>query len=231
MHLDQWTAAIKRVYAKYDRFMEKQGFAIVLVVCVMIIVSSALYTFHFRQVRQETQTEATESVEAGAQEAQTLLEAQELVSSMKQTVHMPAEQPFAFDPPVDGFLIRDFSLQEPQLFAAANYYRLHPGIDLQVDYGTPVKACSNGRVISVWQDKELGLCVRISHDHDYEAVYAGLSDASYVQSGDPITKGQTIGHTGNGVLAESDAEPHLHLEVWLGTTAVDPVELFLGIKH
>lgn len=117
-----------------------------------------------------------------------------------------------------------------QYFSYANYYRLHPGIDLTAAYGTPVKACAAGQVVRVWQSSELGLCVRIRHEHGYEAVYAGLSDASYVRAGDPVSQGQTIGHSGNGVLPESDAEPHLHLEVWLGETPVDPVELFLGIE-
>ena len=83
---------------------------------------------------------------------------------------------------------------------------------------------------SVWQDQELGLCIRIAHEHGYESVYAGLSDASYVRRGDPVREGQTIGHTGNGVLAEQDAQPHLHFEAWKGQTAVDPVDLFLGVE-
>jgi len=100
-----------------------------------------------------------------------------------------------------------------------------------VAYGTPVKACAGGRVLDIWQDNELGLCVKIMHENDYQAVYAGLCDASYVKSGDLVAQGQTIGHVGNGVVAESDAEPHLHLEVWLGETAVDPVKLFLGMTN
>ena len=73
------------------------------------------------------------------------------------------------------------------------------------------------------------MSVRILHKGDYEAVYAGLCDASYFAEGDLVFQGQTIGHVGNGVVAESDAGPHLHLAVWKGGTAVDPVELFLGI--
>ena len=209
----RFAAAFKRAYARYDRFMEKQGFGIVLVVCVLIILSSALYTFHFRQKWAEEDWQDEPGMEAGAQQAQTLLEAQALVQSQSaQQAIVPTEAPFTFAQPVEGFLDRDYSMQEPQYFAVPNYYRLHPGIDLQVAYGTPVKACAQGTVLRVWQDSELGLCVRIRHGHGYEAVYAGLSDASYVRQGDPVAQGQTIGHSGNGVLAESDAEPHLHLE-------------------
>ncbi len=228
----QWkkiTGTLKHAYESYDRFMEKQGFGLVVVLCITIIGSSALYTFHIRPKQFENQQESPSSVEASLQQGQTLLEAQQLVSSSRTVIPVPSESPFVFSSPVEGFLERDFSMLEPQYFAAANYYRVHPGIDLQAEYGTPVKACADGQAVSVWQDRELGLCVRILHEQGYEAVYAGLSDASYLKTGDPVMRGQTIGHVGNGVLAENDAKPHLHLEVWLGTTAVDPVQLFLGI--
>lgn len=223
---------VRRAYARYDRLMEKQGFTIVLVVCVLVIVFSALYTFHFREVWYAQQPESLQepSISAGgSQHAQTLREAQTLIESQKAAAALPTEAPFRFMQPVAGFLDRDFSMLEPQYYPKPNYWRVHPGIDLQADYGTPVTACEDGQVLRVWQDHELGLCIRLRHSHGYESVYAGLSDASYVRAGDPVSRGQTIGHLGNGVLAESDAAPHLHFEVWKGTTAVDPVELFLGI--
>ena len=233
MQSNRVLAAFKRAYARYTRFMEKQGFGIVLAVCVLTIGASALYTFHFRQAWAGENGEQDPGVEAGGnQNAQTLKEAQELVQSRSAlATAVPTEAPFSFVQPVEGFLDRDYSMQEPQYFAVPNYYRLHPGIDLQAAYGAPVKACASGTVLRVWQDNELGLCVRIRHAKGYEAVYAGLSDASYVQQGDPVMQGQTIGHVGSGVLAETDAQPHLHLEVWLNETPVDPVELFLGIAQ
>ena len=232
MKWKQLPAKAKAAYAKYDLFMEKQGFGIVLAVCVMIIFSSALFTYRLNNKESRSVSDDPEmSVETGAQDAQTLKEAQELVVS-RNTINVPSEEKtLVFSSPVEGFLSRDFTLQEPVYFAAANYYRLHPGLDLLVDYGTPVKSAAEGRVKSVAEEKELGLTVRIMHSGGYEAVYAGLSDASYVKSGDPVIQGQTIGHAGNGVFAEKEDEPHLHFEVWLGKTPVDPVELFLGIQQ
>ena len=222
--------SLKTAYAAYDRFMEKQGFWIVLVVCVAIIAASASYALYLKP--RWAETEYIEAETAGAQQSQTLQEAQQLVSGRQvATVVVPTEAPFVFVTPVDGFLIREFTMKEPQYFAVGNYFRLHPAVDLQADYGTSVKSCANGEVLRVWEDSEKGLCVRISHEKDYEAVYAGLSDASYVKAGDNVLQGQTIGHLGNGVLDESDAEPHLHLEVWLNQTAVNPISLFLGIEN
>ena len=220
---------LRRAYARYDRLMEKQGFTIVLVVCVLVIVGSALYTFHFREAWNGAEEQPPQDAAAvgGSQNAQTLREAQALVQSTQQP--LPTEAPFRLEQPVLGFLDRDFSMLEPQFFPKANYWRLHPGIDLQAEYGTAVAACAQGTVARVWEDAELGLCIRLKHAYGYETVYAGLSDASYVKAGDPVSQGQTIGHLGNGVLAESDAQPHLHFEVWKGSTATDPVELFLGV--
>jgi len=216
-----------------DNICNLQGFTIVLVVCVLVIVLSALYTFHFREEWNNEPVDQTGEeliTAAGSPSAQTLQEAQKLIRSQSSgVVVVPTEAPFRFTQPVEGFLDRDFSMDEPQYYPQANYWRLHPGIDLQAEYGTPVMACSDGKVVRVWQDHEMGLCIRLSHSHGYETVYAGLSSASYVKAGDPVYQGQTIGHLGNGVLAESDALPHLHFEVWKGTTPIDPVELILGI--
>ena len=233
MQPKHWFQAVKNAYRQYDRWMEKRGFGIVLAVCVLMIASSAAYTFHFRREWQNTAaTQEAEAQMVDNQQAQQLWDVQQLVSSQRTTVQtIPTEAPFSFAQPVEGFLDRDFSMLEPQYFAAANYYRLHPGIDLQASYGAIVKACAAGTVLRVWEDHELGLSVRIRHANGYEAVYAGLSNASYLRQGDPVMQGQTIGHVGNGVLAETDAQPHLHLEVWLNQTPVDPVELFLGIHQ
>ena len=225
-----WQAA-RKAYERYSRMMEKQGFYIVMAVCILVIAVSALYTFHFREEWNafEENTGSTEIITAGVQEAQTLQQAQELVESLgaMQTA-VPMEAPYRFSEPVNGILIRDYSADEPQLFEYARYWRIHPGIDLQAEYGAIVKACASGTVTDVWQDHEMGLCIRIRHDSGFESVYAGMSESGYVRNGDPVMQGQTIGHVGNGVIAESDAYPHLHFEVWRNGSAVDPVKLFLG---
>ena len=77
---------VRKAYARYDQLMEKQGFVIVLVVCVLVIVLSALYTFHFREqwdMQKELAGVQQDAAPAGAQNDQTLQEAQTLVSSQK----------------------------------------------------------------------------------------------------------------------------------------------------
>ncbi len=231
-------ARLKRAYRTYDHFMEKQGFYVVLCICVLVIVFSAVYTFRMRQelenpVLPEEQQQAVQSV-GSSQGAQTLREAQAIIASKSAVetdpVQIPKNQSFSFAQPVSGFVGRSFSLTEPQYFAQSSAWQIHPGLDLEADYGAVVSACAAGQVTTVETSSLLGLTVVIRHENGYESLYAGLSDATYVRAGDPVAAGQTIGHVGNGVLYEADQKPHLHLEVRKSDELIDPLPLFLGVE-
>ena len=222
---------VRSAYRRYDRMMEKQGFYVVLGVCVLIIVLSAVFTFRQRkEARIPVVVEEVESV-GGNQYAQTLEE--ELIASQgaAQPVVVPTEAPVSFGQPVTGVTIRFFSVDEPQYFAAANTWQVHTGIDLQTNYGDPVRASAAGEVTSVGEEGNLGLCVEVSHSEGYSTFYAGLSTAEYVKAGDPVQKGQVIAHAGNGVLSETEDGPHLHFEVRRHGKPVDPLLVFLGIDE
>ncbi|MEG2950358.1 MAG: M23 family metallopeptidase [Clostridia bacterium] len=236
MQNNRFWQGVKRAYVRYDHMMEKQGFYVVLSVCVLVIVLSAFYTFRLRDEAEEpslsARQEEAQSV-GGAQDAQTLAEAEALVKSQgaKEALSVPTQAPFVFTQPVSGFTERGYSDTKPQFFSQSNTWQVHPGIDLQTDFGTAVLACASGTVLGVWEDNELGLCVRVSHANGYESLYAGLSNAGYVKKGDSVMQGQCLGHVGNGVLAESDAKPHLHLEIWRNGRPVDPMSVFLGVDN
>ena len=227
----KFKSGMKRAYQRYDRMMEKQGFYVVLAICVLVIGLSAFYTFRLRSEEEEPVLTSGEAKSADSSQAQTLSEAKELVTGGETVLAVPTEAPFSLSQPVSGFLDRAFSDTEPQFFAQTNAWQVHAGIDLQAEYGTVVSACAGGKVERVWQDNELGLCVLIDHENGYETLYAGLSSADYVQAGDPVIQGQTLGHSGNGVLAESNGLPHLHLEVHKNGRPVDPLAAFLGLDN
>ncbi|MBE5802593.1 MAG: M23 family metallopeptidase [Clostridiales bacterium] len=230
MQSEKFWDKVRKAYQRYDRMMEKQGFYVVLGVCVLVIVISAVYTFRLRNETVEIPQVYEEVQSAGGnQNAQTLQEALIASQATAKPLSVPTEPPFSFVQPVSGVTIRQYSADEPQFFAAVNAWQIHGGIDLQAAYGTPVVASAAGTVERVWTSGEMGLCVSILHRDGYSTVYAGLCDASYVQDGDPVYQGQVIGHVGNGVLAESDAEPHLHFEVRRDEKAIDPLLVFLGI--
>ena len=97
----------------------------------------------------------------------------------------------------------------------------HPGVDIRVPTGTPVRSIANGIVTQVREDAGgYGLFVVIRHPHvpDPEnpkrttvlhSAYAHLS-SQLVQEGDIVNKGQQIGLSGQTGFATG---PHLHFQV------------------
>ncbi len=230
---------LRQGYRAYDRFMEKKGFYVLLGICVLVIVLSALYTTRLRHTLEnpdlsQAQQQAIQSV-GSAQGAQTLQEAKDLVASqgaeIPSSLALPTLVPFTFVQPLDGFASRIFSGSLPQYFAQSGTWQIHTGLDIEADFGSLVTACAAGKVVAVENRGLLGQTVVIEHAEGYESLYGGLSNAPYVRAGDPVASGQTIGHVGNGVLFEADAPPHLHLEVRKDGTLVDPLPLFLGVEE
>ena len=168
---------------------------------MLVILLSALYTFQLRDQWEEppvtADTDDAALAAGGSQGAQTLSDAKALVESRgAEQLTVPTQAPLRFSQPVSGFADRGFSVTEPQYFSQTGVWQVHPGIDLLVAYGEVVKACGAGTVDAVWEDNQLGLCVRLTHEDGYQSVYAGLSNADYVRAGDPVAQGKPSGTPG-----------------------------------
>jgi len=98
----------------------------------------------------------------------------------------------------------------------------HTGLDFAAPVGTQVVAARDG-VVSVSHPKWAGNLVTIAHDSGLYTRYAHLS-AVFVKPGEHVAGGQTIGAVGQ--LGNAFG-PHLHFEVLIAGTAVDPM-LFLA---
>lgn len=229
MEKKKWTDRVRSAYQRYDRMMEKQGFYVVLAVCVVIIIASTVLTFCQRREAQIPVVVEEAAAAGGNQQAQTLGEAMAEPRITAAPAPLPTEPPLSFAQPVSGITIRLFSGDEPQYFAASNTWQVHPGIDLQTDYGAPVAASAPGKVIFAGEYGAMGQCVEIAHGNGYSTVYAGLSEAGFVRQGDPVRAGQTIGLAGLGLLCEGSDGAHLHFEVRRNGTPVDPLLAFLGL--
>jgi murein DD-endopeptidase MepM/ murein hydrolase activator NlpD len=113
----------------------------------------------------------------------------------------------------------------------------HPGVDIRVPEGTPIRSIANGIVESVRDDVGgFGKLIVIRHPHmpdpnnpDYEtvlhSVYAHLS-AQLVQAGDTVQKGQLIGLSG---MTGDATGPHLHFQVDRDEAPWHPYWPFSGV--
>jgi murein DD-endopeptidase MepM/ murein hydrolase activator NlpD len=94
----------------------------------------------------------------------------------------------------------------------------HPGVDIAVPIGSPVRASGGGTVLQAGEDPEYGLFVLIEHPDSLQSKYGHLSRTTVVP-GDVVDAGQVIGLSGN--TGRSSA-PHLHFEIRREGTPIDP---------
>jgi murein DD-endopeptidase MepM/ murein hydrolase activator NlpD len=100
------------------------------------------------------------------------------------------------------------------------YTRMHEGVDIITDVGTPVKASGSGSIDFVGYRNGLGLCIELDHGFGYRTVYGHLSSVN-VKIGDKIKRAQIIAKTGNTGLSSG---PHLHYEVIYNGVKQNPMD-------
>jgi murein DD-endopeptidase MepM/ murein hydrolase activator NlpD len=95
----------------------------------------------------------------------------------------------------------------------------HPGIDIGVPAGTPIRAAKAGRVILAAPTGGYGNYTCIDHGGGLSTCYAHQSSFA-VSVGDTVSQGQVIGYVGCTGLCFGD---HLHFEVRVNGAVTDPL--------
>lgn len=100
--------------------------------------------------------------------------------------------------------------------------RFHHGMDFACDTGTPVYATGNGVVTYAKWQSGYGNFIIIDHGYGYVTRYAHLSKIE-VKQGQKVVRGEEIGLVGS---TGKSTGPHLHYEVIVGKTDVNPVNYY-----
>jgi murein DD-endopeptidase MepM/ murein hydrolase activator NlpD len=95
----------------------------------------------------------------------------------------------------------------------------HPGIDIGVPSGTPIRAADSGRVVLAGWNGGYGNFTCIQHTASLSSCYAHQS-AINVSVGQNVSQGQVIGAVGCTGLCFGD---HLHFEVRVNGAVVNPL--------
>jgi murein DD-endopeptidase MepM/ murein hydrolase activator NlpD len=112
--------------------------------------------------------------------------------------------------PVSGPVTSGFGLR---------WGRMHEGIDIAVAEGTPVRAAGAGTVIYAGWMGGYGNLVVVDHGNGLSTAYAHNSSLG-VGVGQSVTAGQVVSYSGN---TGNSTGPHVHLEVRVNGSAVDPL--------
>ncbi len=122
--------------------------------------------------------------------------------------------------PASGPLTSTFGWRMHPIF---HVMRFQAGIDIGASYGAPVSAAADGVVTSAGDASGYGTLVVISHGtrggQDLSTAYAHMSQL-LVSVGQHVGRGQQVGAVGN---EGNSTGPHLHFEVRLDGSPVDPL--------
>ena len=131
--------------------------------------------------------------------------------------HLPAIQP------MEGYVITNsFGMR---IHPVLGVYRMHQGIDLLNDVGTPVYATGDGVVRFAGKTGGgYGTVVEIAHGYGYSTLFAHLS-AVAVKEGENVHRGELIAKSGRSGLVSG---PHLHYEVRYNGVRQNPTDYFFN---
>ena len=153
-----------------------------------------------------------------AREADEVRDASNAITAAIRDRRRPDEVPMAALPrmaqPVEGRITGRFAMRDG---------RLHEGIDIAQREGTPVSVALAGVVLLARELPGYGRVVVVDHGGDLATVYGHLErvDVAVDERVEPSARLGTVGTSGRAFGA------HLHFEVRLDGTAVDPL-VFLG---
>jgi murein DD-endopeptidase MepM/ murein hydrolase activator NlpD len=122
----------------------------------------------------------------------------------------------------DGEMRSGFGMRRHPILG---YSKMHTGVDWANRIGTPIMAAGNGQVISMGWSGGYGRRIEIEHMNGYVTTYSHLSAfARGISEGAKVRQGQVIGYLGSSGLSTG---PHLHYEVMVNGTFVDPLKIRL----
>jgi len=103
--------------------------------------------------------------------------------------------------------------------------KMHSGIDFAAPIGTPIYATADGVIDEVSiRFSGYGKMIVIDHGFGYRTRYAHMHDFA-VRQGQHVKRGELIGYVGDTGLSTA---PHLHYEVMMNGTQINPVHYFFN---
>lgn len=148
---------------------------------------------------------------------------------LPQPTEAPVRQTLATASPVPGDTIAEYAMDCLSYNATTRDWRIHNGIDLAAEEGTPVCAAAAGTVYTTYEDDTLGYTVVLRHDGGYTTRYSSLREDLRVKPGDTVTLGQPLGYASDTALTEAVMGAHVHFSVSCQDVPMDPND-FLNLS-
>ena len=119
--------------------------------------------------------------------------------------------------PVSGYVTDGFGMRRNPFNGEGR--EVHEGLDIAVDFGTPVTATADGLVIYAAPHAGYGNLVIVYHSNGITTRYAHLSRIS-VEAGQRVKRSDQVGNAGS---TGRSTGPHVHYEIRENDLSVDPL--------
>ncbi len=147
------------------------------------------------------------------------LDFEQLIKQLEQKRNLLAATPSIR--PVNGWITSGFG---GRVSPFTGQHEFHSGIDISNAPGTKIIAPANGRVATAAEKVYIGNLVILDHGHGRSTKYGHLKEI-LVNPGQEVKRGDVIGLVGN---TGRSTGPHLHYEVLINGTPVDPLKYILN---
>ena len=201
---------MKALSWRYRRFVQRQGYVVMTIVCAAVIAGSAAWTQQagFRHVDAGPTPYAASAADLWQQSLQ----------SAATPSPAPTEAPALWQSPLAK--IEPLTAYDPEKLAPSGLpclWRVHDAVDFAADPGEPVTAIRDGVVAEVTYT-----AIILSHDEGWVSEYAGLATTGDMAVGQSVRAGDVIGVAGGSVHGQSGL---LHLRVTRDGESADPLAL------
>ena len=140
----------------------------------------------------------------------------------EENIVKETQEVVTFVKPVEGEIVKNYAKDNLLYSETLQEWTTHLGLDIKADKTTVVKASANGKIKSIKNDPRYGLSIIIEHQDGYETLYANLLSTEFVQVGEEVKQGQSIGTVGNTATFEIADDAHLHFEISKNGENLDP---------
>lgn len=210
---------LSSIPGRIRHFWDSKGFALLATLCVVIITATAVWT------NQGTAPYVSPPHPTpDGHYASSLI--QESLSDTAKPTPLPTNQPPLWIAPLPSAEVLQPFRAQMMRSSWSGVWSVHEAVDLKAEAGTPVKAIAAGVVADSGEDPLEGTFIVLRHADGYASRYASLALTGALVKGDSVRAGQTIGFVGATARSEEHLGPHLHLQVSLNGSMIDPLPLF-----
>ncbi|MEG1523914.1 MAG: peptidoglycan DD-metalloendopeptidase family protein [Clostridia bacterium] len=225
-------------------FLKKQGFYVVLFICLLIVGTAIVLTALPRESAQAPNAQQTAQqpvvVETRKSDDETLKAknsplptATPFATPLPTATPKPASSTKSIKKgaaPVKGEIIWAYASDQLLYSRTLNQWTTHAGLDLAAEVGSDVTASLAGTIEKIYEDDALGQVVTIAHTNGRTSLYANLEPTVSVKQGQKVNAGDVIGKIGTSSISECADLPHLHFGFLVDGKTVNPTD-YVTIPH